>query len=105
MTAIRDFLEAVKIDMINAQRSKGITASGRSASSLTIVGSRTRGARLEGIGYWSFLFKDQGRKPGKFPPIDEIIKWVRVRRLQFRNAKGQFMSYIRTAFLVSRKIA
>jgi hypothetical protein len=36
--------------------------------------------------------------------IESINKWVKARRIQFRDKKGKFMSYDSTAFLVSRSI-
>lgn len=62
---------------------------------------------------WNIEF---GRKPGKFPPVDAIRRWVEQKPIipkpmQLRNALGQFTSRIVTptpnqlAFLIGRKIA
>lgn len=105
MAAIRNFLEAVKRDMIKEQRNKGIPASGRSRDSLTITGSRTRGAVLEGVGYWSFLFSGQGTGPGSFPPPLNMFKWIKQKGIKFIDfATGRFMSDKRAAFLAGQKI-
>lgn len=42
-----------------------------------------------------------GRKGGL---TDGINKWVKARRFQFRNKKGQLMSYDQTASLITRSI-
>ena len=42
-----------------------------------------------------------GRRGGLTKGIDQ---WVRKRRLQFRTAKGRFMTYDSTAFLIRRSI-
>jgi hypothetical protein len=42
-----------------------------------------------------------GRKGGL---TEAINKWVKARRIQFRDKKGKFMSYDSTAFLVARSI-
>ena len=50
------------------------------------------------------IWVDRGRRPGKQPPSDKIKKWVQVRKIQFRNKKGRFMTYDSTAFLIARSI-
>jgi hypothetical protein len=42
--------------------------------------------------------KGSGKKQGGLS--DSINKWVKARRIQFRDKKGKFMSYDSTAFLV-----
>lgn len=42
-----------------------------------------------------------GRKGGL---TDGINKWVRQKRIQFKNKKGQFTSYESTAFIIKRSI-
>jgi hypothetical protein len=46
--------------------------------------------------------KGSGKKQGGLS--DSINKWVKARRIQFRDKKGKFMSYDSTAFLISRSI-
>jgi hypothetical protein len=46
-----------------------------------------------------------GKTKGKKGGLTEAInKWVKARRIQFRDKKGKFMSYDSTAFLISRSI-
>jgi len=44
---------------------------------------------------------EQGRKPGKFPPPDEILRWVRLGKIQRRsNISDESLAY-----LIGRKIS
>ena len=44
---------------------------------------------------------EQGRRPGKFPPPDEILRWVRLGKIQKRsNISDESLAY-----LIGRKIA
>lgn len=102
---IRNYLKLVQRDMILAQSALGIRNTGTSASSLKIKGSRTRGAVLEGVGYWTFLFSGSGRGPGR-TNFGAILDWVKARRLKFTDKRsGKVMKPKRTAFLVWRKIS
>ena len=47
---------------------------------------------------------DQGRKKGNFPPVGAIEKWVKTKRIQFKDKKGKFTTYKSTAFAVARGI-
>lgn len=40
----------------------------------------------------------------KFPPAKSLEEWISKRRFQFRNKKGQFMSYKSMSFLIQRSI-
>lgn len=50
-------------------------------------------------------FVDQGRRPGKYPPVAPIDRWVVTKGLKgIRNDKGQFISRKSTVFLIRRSI-
>ena len=49
-------------------------------------------------------FRQQGARNTP-PPYRVILEWVRRRRIQFRDAKGRFMPYARTAWAVRAGIA
>lgn len=49
-------------------------------------------------------YVDSGRKPGKMPPPDDILKWVKVRNLKFRSPKGRFITQKATAFVIAKSI-
>lgn len=78
--AIVGFLTAVMVDIKRTQEEKGIIASGKSAESLQVLESEG-GASLTGDG--SFFFQDQGRKPGKLPPILNIMAWLKAKGLNY----------------------
>jgi len=40
----------------------------------------------------------------KFPPAKSLEEWISKRRFQFRNKRGQFMSYKSMSFLIQRSI-
>lgn len=54
--------------------------------------------------YWKYV--EGGRRPGKFPPIDKIREWVRVKPVLPRPmANGKLPTENQLAFLISRSIA
>ena len=53
-----------------------------------------------------FHFTENGRRPGKFPPPDAILKWVQFKRLVPRPGRdGKVPSTNQLVYLISRKIA
>lgn len=53
-----------------------------------------------------FPFAENGRRPGKFPPPDAILKWVQLKRLVPRPGRdGKVPSTNQLVYLISRKIA
>ena len=54
-----------------------------------------------------YYFVEQGRKPGRFPPLNMISTWARVKKEipQFRDKKGRFISNESRAFLIGQSIA
>lgn len=55
--------------------------------------------------HWKYV--ENGRRPGKFPPIDNILEWVKVKPQLARPNRldRKEISPKRLAFLVARKIA
>lgn len=54
--------------------------------------------------YWRYV--EYGRKPGKFPPPDKILEWVRIKPLLPReNDNGKLPTEKQLAYLIGRKIA
>ena len=102
---IKNYLEDVKADLIAAQTRQGRRVSGYSAASLRVQQSRRSGGQftanweLVGVGYWATLFRGIGRKPGKFAPPREILKWVRQKNITFQDKTPR-----QTAFLINRKL-
>lgn len=53
--------------------------------------------------YWYYV--ENGRKAGKMPPIDNILRWIRVKPVLPRpNAEGKLPTPQQLAFLIARKI-
>ena len=53
-----------------------------------------------------FPFAEYGRRPGKFPPPDVILKWVQFKRIVPRPGRnGKVPSTNQLVYLISRKIA
>ena len=53
-----------------------------------------------------FPFAEYGRRPGKFPPPDAILKWVQFKRIVPRPGRnGKVPSTNQLVYLISRKIA
>jgi hypothetical protein len=54
--------------------------------------------------YWKFV--EGGRKPGTFPPVDAIRKWIEVKPIVPRPDKnGRLPTIEQLSFLIGRKIA
>jgi hypothetical protein len=57
-----------------------------------------------------FLFRENGRKAGKQPPIDAILDWMRIKPIKLRDKQsGKFQKPTealkrQVAFLIARKI-
>lgn len=77
--AIKDYLDRVATSIVDEQIQKGFFASGKSADSLQPVVEGTKGTLY---GDKSFYFQVHGRGPGKLPPINEMIKYIAIKRLK-----------------------
>ncbi len=53
--------------------------------------------------YWKYV--EYGRRSGKFPPVDKILNWIRVKPVIPRPFNGKLPTEQQLAFLISRKIA
>ena len=54
--------------------------------------------------YWKYV--EYGRKPGKFPQVDKIRQWIKVKPVLPRPGKnGKIPSENTLAYLIGRKIA
>ena len=54
--------------------------------------------------YWYYV--ENGRGPGKFPPIDKILEWIRVKPvIPYTDSRGRLPTEEQLAFLISRKIS
>ena len=54
--------------------------------------------------WWKYV--EEGRGPGRFPPVDKILEWLRVKPiLPTPMANGKLPTEQQLAFLIGRKIA
>lgn len=54
--------------------------------------------------YW--IYAEEGRKPGGFPPPDKILQWIQHKQLVPRPGRnGKVPSTSQLVYLISRKIA
>lgn len=54
--------------------------------------------------YWKWV--ENGRSAGKFPPIDKIREWIRIKPIiPYEGKDGRLPTEKQLAFLISRKIA
>jgi hypothetical protein len=53
--------------------------------------------------YWRYV--EYGRRPGKFPPIDAIRNWIKVKPVVPDARTGKVPSEDQLAFLIARKIS
>ncbi len=53
--------------------------------------------------YWEFA--ENGRKSGKFPPPDAILKWIQFKRIVPSSHSGKIPTTNQLVYLISRKIA
>ena len=72
--AIETYLKTAQEFILKDQREKGIYSSGESANS-TRIEAKDNSGQLYGADY--FTQQKQGRAPGKFPPIEAIIQWIK----------------------------
>lgn len=85
-------LNTLKENIQREMSSKNLDNTGEASNSLEVKGNQ-----LLGNDYIYYL--DQGRRPGKFPPVQNLRDWVRS-KLGLDSAEAK-----QVAFLIGRKIA
>lgn len=99
--AFKSFGDALIREILEEYKSKGFRDTGNLENQL-VWDNKNR--KLFAPGY--FFTLTEGRKPGRFAPVNAIFNWVRRKRIQFRNfVTGRFMSQRSTAFLINRSLA
>lgn len=83
-------------------------ASGNLISSLKPVQIEFSNNKMQGsieiASYWKYV--EYGRRPGKFPPMNKILDWIKIKPVIPRPMNGlKAPSEKQLAFLISRKIA
>lgn len=75
-----------------------------SISHIVVNGDSSFEVRLELEHYYKYI--EEGRKPGKFPPISAIEKWIEIKPVLPRPMNnGKLPTNQQLAFLIARKIA
>lgn len=101
---INDFIDTYKQLLIR----DGKKASGNLINSLKPMSitysSNKMNATISIADYWKYV--EYGRRPGKFPPVDKILNWIRIKPVLPRPINGaKPPTEPQLAFLISRKIA
>lgn len=78
--AIRKYLSSIKTKIISEQERLGLTASGKTADSLTITSTESSG-QLTGDPAFHFQKDGVGRKPGTLPNVKSIQQWIEIKGL------------------------
>ena len=98
-----DFVEAYKSQL----KSDGKVASGNLINTMSYkvdYDGRYFSLTLNLADYYKYV--EEGRKPGKFPPIDKIREWIQVKPvLPHEMSNGKLPTQKQLAFLISRSIA
>ena len=86
---------------------KGINASYKLLNSVKTTvkrGDDTFTVSINLEDYW--IFVENGRKPGRFPPVSKILDWIRIKSvIPYSDSRGRLPTEEQLAFLISRKIA
>ena len=101
---INDFMNTYKSLLIR----DGKKASGNLINSIRNVDIAFNNGEITGefslASYWKYV--EYGRRPGKFPPLQNILDWVKIKPVIPRPVNGlKAPSEKQLAFLISRKIA
>lgn len=98
-------LHELQKDFLLKYKEKGMEASGDWGRSLeTIVNIQSDGSLTGSVRAFEYSQQlETGRKPGKFPPRDEIERWIKEKGIAARIENDISISSL--AFLISRKIA
>jgi len=99
-------------DAIANQYKSNLEASGRRATGNLIssvntkvtVNEQTFEIELQLEDYYYYV--ENGRGAGKFPPVDKILEWIRVKPiLPYPDSRGKLPTENQLAYLIGRKIA
>lgn len=104
---LQEFAVVVQERYKDAVRSGGSNASGlfiNSIQSKVTIRGNTYLVTLNLEDYWKYL--EYGRKPGRFPPVDKIRQWIRIKPIiALPSETGKLPTQNQLAYLIGRKIA
>lgn len=84
----------------------GSNASGQLGNALRAIVSVNEGVyvlELALSSYWKYV--ENGRQPGKFPPLDVIKQWIQIKPVIPNIRNGKLPTLDQLTFLISRSIA
>lgn len=107
LSTLEEYAEKAKELYKRKLTDKGINASYKLLNSVETVVRRNDDEFIVTINledYW--IYVENGRGPGKFPPIDKILEWIRVKPvIPYSDSRGRLPTEEQLAFLIARKIA
>lgn len=100
---INDFIDTYKNILIRDNKK----ASGNLIKSIKSLSIDFTSSKLSGsislADYWKYV--EYGRKPGKFPPPNKILDWIKIKPILPRPINGIKPTEKQLAFLIGRKIS
>ena len=108
LTAVLQEYGAAVVDKYREElAARGKNASGELSQSVRYMVTRDAtvyAVDLSLASYWRYV--EYGRRPGKFPPPDKILEWVRIKPVIPRPlSNGKLPTEKQLAYLIGRKIA
>lgn len=111
INVLEDYADLLATNYKNALIETGSVASSTLVNSVTTsvkVGTNRISVVMELADYWKWV--EDGRKPGKFPPVDNIINWIQVKPIipqpyQIPSGREVTPTEKQLAYLIGRKIA
>ena len=107
LATLNEYAERAKELYKRKLTDKGINASYKLLNSVETVVRRNDDEFIVSINledYW--IFVENGRKAGRFPPIDKILEWIRIKPvIPYSDSRGRLPTEEQLAFLIARKIA
>lgn len=97
----RDLVDEIK----NQLEKKGKDASGDLISSIHYqLVEKSDSIEVEILSLDYLKYVDQGRKPGKQPPVSKIVPWVQHKGIRMSTKQGNIMTVEQAAFIIARSI-
>lgn len=107
LATLRDYSQRVEQDYKDRLIADDKKATGTLINSISTQVKTSNGLVYDVVinlaDYWRYV--EEGRKPGKFPPPDAILKWIKVKPVIPRPYNGKVPTQKQLAFLIGRKIA
>ena len=101
---IDDFVSTYKSLLIrDNKKATGNLVSSIKPLKIDFANNKMQGS-IDIASYWKYV--EYGRRPGKFPPVNKILDWIKVKPVIPRPLNGlKPPTEAQLAFLISRKIA